>query len=86
MLWIQETPSGEMFDTSGPLRVETRKEEFFVVGLGKLEAVESIHEGNQLIRDLRNEMLNKETEDDRTVRYSHDSGNPVDLPMRIDRV
>lgn len=52
--WIRTGPDGESFDTSGPLRVEPRGEHFFVVGLGLLRLVPSIHEGNQLIRDINN--------------------------------
>lgn len=63
MNWLQTGPKGEIFDTSGPLRVEPRMEDFYVVGDGILEPVRSIFEGNQLIRDLRdgNEVIKKES-------------------------
>lgn len=62
MNWLQMGPKGEIFDTSGPLRVETRRDEFYVIGAGILESVGSIHEGNQLIRDITNgnEVIKKE--------------------------
>jgi len=66
MNWLQTGPKGEIFDTSGPLRVEARRDEFYVVGAGILESVSSIFEGNQLIRDLRdgNEVIKKELRSD----------------------
>jgi len=66
MDWLKETENGEIFDTSGPLRVEPRGDAHFVVGLGMVEPVPSIHEGNQLIRDLRDGNVTQgETQNDR---------------------
>ena len=74
MDWIQRGPTGQIFDTSGPLRVEPRGEAHFVVGRGIVQLVPSIHDGNQLIRDIRNHLGTKETHDDSTISYSNDHG------------
>jgi hypothetical protein len=78
MIWLKEASNGEIFDTSGPLRVETRNEEFFVVGLGKLESVNSIFEGNQFIRDFRNKMICKENVNDNSRSGSYSDCRAVD--------
>jgi len=54
MNWLKTGPNGEIFDTSGPLRVEPRKEGYFVIGEGEVIPVDGIFEGNQIIRDIRN--------------------------------
>ena len=43
---------GEEFDTSGELRVEERKDGFYVIGNGLLIPVKSHEEGLSLIRDV----------------------------------
>ena len=86
MNWLQLGPNGEKFDTSGPLRVETRRNDFFVVGLGSIQPVESIHDGNQLIRDLRNAMICKEKSHDRATSNSNDNRNPMDRILPFDGI
>jgi hypothetical protein len=44
---------GENFDTSGPLRVERRKDGWYVVGEGMLIPVDSREEGEEEIKTLR---------------------------------
>ena len=48
MDWLKKTANGEIFDTSGPLRVVPRGDDHYVVGLGMVEPVPSIHEGHLL--------------------------------------
>ena len=43
---------GETFDTSGPLRIEERKDGLYVVGQGMLCACGTRAEAEELIRDL----------------------------------
>lgn len=43
---------GEEFDTSGELRVEARRDGYYVVGGGLMIPVDSREEGQQLILDL----------------------------------
>ena len=83
--WIQEGPNGNRFDTSGPLRVEIRKESFFVVGHGEIRSVESIFEGNQMIRDLTNAMICKENKDDSISRDSSNCVGPMDGVLPVSR-
>lgn len=48
-----EFSDGEYFETSGPLRIETRRDGLYVVGAGMLCACETREEADQLIRDLK---------------------------------
>lgn len=87
MDWLKVGPNGEKFDTSGPLRVVPQNENLFVTGMGLLVDVQSIHEGNQLIRDLRDgnstirELDNdsNSSNDRRITRYVH----TVDWPVSV---
>lgn len=65
MDWMKTTKNGEIFDTSGPLRVVPRGNDHYVVGLGMVEPVPSIHEGHLLIRDIKDGNIDrKETPND----------------------
>jgi len=44
---------GIEFNLSGPLRVEKRKDGFYVVGEGGLEAVKTREEGLQIIAQMK---------------------------------
>jgi len=44
---------GEVFDLSGPLRVELRSDGWYVLGEGKMMAVNSQSEGLKLIETLK---------------------------------
>jgi len=46
---------GVEFDTSGPLRVEKRRDGYYVVGEGKLCAVSSYEEGEKMIERRRSQ-------------------------------
>jgi len=87
MDWLKETENGEIFDTSGPLRVAPRGGEFYVLGLGMVELVPSIHEGNQLIRDLRDGNVTQgETQNDRIDCVDTHHVGAVDRTRKLSRV
>jgi len=46
---------GMEFDTRGPYRIESHTDGLYVVGQGFLCAVETIEEGQALIKDLKKE-------------------------------
>jgi hypothetical protein len=48
---ILKFSDGEEFDLSGPLRVEERSDGWYVLGEGKMMAVDSYHEGEKLIKE-----------------------------------
>ena len=90
MDWLKEGPNGEKFDTSGPLRVVPQNDNLFVTGMGLLIDVQSIHEGNQLIRDLRDgNSTIRELDND--SNYSNDRSithyvRTVDRPLSFMRI
>ena len=75
MEWLKTTKSGERFDTSGPLRVVPRGNDHYVVGRGVIFHVNSIHEGHQIIRDLRD----GNTTCDEVLGESNDSNSNRDV-------
>ena len=90
MDWIKKGPLGEIFDTSGPLRVAPQNGSLFVIGMGLLRPVQTIHEGNQLIRDLRDgNITDRETLND--TNYTNDRSwlshvRFVDRPLPVLRI
>ena len=79
MYWLKQAANGEIFDTSGPLRVVPRGNDHYVIGLGMVEPVPSIHEGHLLIRDLRDgNRMQGETPNDRTNSNSTHYVGPLD--------
>jgi len=62
MDWLRRSEGGDWFDTSGPLRVVPRRDEFFVIGEGRIIPVTGIFEGNQTIRDIQNEQEDRKIE------------------------
>jgi len=55
---------GMEFDTSGPLRIESRSDGLYVVGNGQLTPVSSYEEAEEIInRDKSAELRKKEIED-----------------------
>ena len=79
MDWLKQAANGEIFDTSGPLRVVPRGNDHYVIGLGMVEPVPSIHEGHLLILDLRDgNRMQGETPNDRTNSNSTHYVGPLD--------
>ena len=50
---------GLSFDLKGPLRVERRRDGYYVLGEGILCPVDSYEDGKELIEDLRNKRAKK---------------------------
>ena len=50
---ILKFSDGEEFDTSGPPRLEQRKDGWYVLGKGQLIPVKDIEEGVRRMRDMR---------------------------------
>ena len=49
---------GMSFDTGGPLRIQRRRDGYYVVGQGMLCPVDSPEEGRKLIQQLQGEECN----------------------------
>lgn len=48
-----EFSDGMVFDTAGPLRIQRRRDGFYVVGMGMLIPVADHAEGRRLIEELQ---------------------------------
>ena len=60
---------GMEFDTSGPLRIEERRDGLYGVGAGMLCAVGSREEAEELLRDLKARMDEKGGSDGREEEH-----------------